>query len=70
MNFMKRKFKNIFMLSLIIGLLSSYQEKSRLCKVKGKNCKVYLERGEHTNNPAIADFNFSLIPVHKFILVQ
>lgn len=58
------------MLSLIICLLSSYQEKSRLCKVKCKYCPVYLEHGEDTNNPAMADFNLPLIPIYKFILVQ
>jgi hypothetical protein len=67
---MKKGIKNLLVLSFIIFLLSSYQDRTCICSRKNLDKPVVLEDSPANDNAAFADYDLALMPIGNFILVQ
>jgi len=67
---MKRGFKKLLVLSLVICLFSSYQETAGNCCSKCSYVPFLLNKNNDNNNTENSDYDLLLMPISNFILIQ
>ena len=67
---MKKGIEKLMVLSLVICLFSSYQEKTGNCCKKGSYVPFFLEHNNDNDNAGNSDYDLLVMPISNFIIKQ